>query len=81
MLPFKQKLSKRYVLVVLFITNYAVQGCSTFESIHEIMKCDRSNVSCMYLAVLSLGVVNINMLFKVVLVFGSVDEIAMQPFK
>ena len=44
----------------------------TFESLHEILKCDHSNES--YGAALSCGTVFI-MLYKVVLTFESVDEI------
>ena len=64
------KATEQYFPVVLFIMLYKV--VLTFESLHEILKCDHSNES--YGAALSCGTVFI-MLYKVVLTFESVDEI------
>ena len=47
------KATEQYFPVVLFIILYKV--VLTFESVHEILKCDHSNESCC--AVLSCGTV------------------------
>ena len=49
------KATEQYFPVVLFIMLYKV--VLTFESVDEILKCDHSNESYMYWAILSSGIV------------------------
>ena len=65
------KAIEQFFPVVPFI-NMLYKVVLTFESVHEILKCDHSNES--YWVVDRVLVVDI-MLYKVVLPFDSVDEI------